>query len=202
MEQDSSDFIFSTLLINLMKGVVYADNNPSHWQHLLQLQGRIRDYFSLLGLELVVIEDEGFAWLRTRKAATDDNQEGSLPRLVARRQLSYPVSLVLALLRRRLVEHDSSSAEKRLILDKDDIVDLVKTFLPSGSNQARIVDQIDSHIRKVIDLGFARRLRTDKTKIEVLRIIKAFIDAYWLEDFDTRLQLYLSPELHLTEEPK
>ncbi|NOT12842.1 MAG: DUF4194 domain-containing protein [Methylococcaceae bacterium] len=175
------------VLITLMKGVVYADDNPVLWQHLLTFQARIRDYVGVMGLQLALSEDEGFAWLQNRESS-DGDAVG--PRLVPKRQLSYPVSLLLALLRRKLAEHDAGSSEDRLILGRDDIVELVRIFLPVGANEARLVDQIDAHINKVIELGFARRLRNEPQKIEIRRILKAFIDAQWLNEFDQRLQIY------------
>jgi hypothetical protein len=183
---------FSVVMITLLKGVVYGDDNPKLWQNLLLLQARIRDYAKEIGLELIVYEDEGFAWLQT---LTSHGEETELPRLVMKRQLSYPVSLLLALLRRKLAEHDATSGESRLILGRDEIVDMMKTFLSSGSNEARLVDQIDAHINKAIELGFARRLRTEHNKIEIRRLLKAFVDAQWLNDFDARLKAYLAPDL-------
>jgi len=44
------------------------------------------------------------------------------------------------------------------------------------------MDQVDTWINKVVELGFARRLHNDTNKIEVRRIIKAFVDAQWLHD--------------------
>jgi hypothetical protein len=188
MDQNNSDQL-PVVLIALMKGVVYADEDAKLWQQLLGFQAQVRDYVSLLGLELALFEDEGFAWLRNRETREG---EAELPRLVSRRQLSYPVSLLLALLRRKLAEHDASSSEERLILNRDDIVDMMRTFLPVGANEARLVDQIDAHINKVIELGFARRLRNESSKIEIRRILKAFVDAQWLNEFDQRLQAYLA----------
>ena len=107
---------FSTVLITLLKGVVYADENAALWQNLLTFQARIRDYMREIGLELIVQEDEGFAWLQT---LTPHGEETGLPRLVMKRQLSYPVSLLLALLRRKLAEHDATSSESRLILGRE-----------------------------------------------------------------------------------
>ncbi len=180
---------FSVVMITLLKGVVYADENIKLWQNLLSFQARIRDYVREIGLELVISEDEGFAWLQT---STSYGEQTELPKLVMKRQLSYPVSLLLALLRRKLAEHDASSSESRLILGREEIVEMIKTFLPAGSNEARLVDQIDTYINKVIELGFARRLRTENNKIEVRRLLKAFVDAQWLNDFDTHLNAYLS----------
>ena len=178
----------SLVLIQLMKGILYATEHPRQWQQLLDLQGQVRDYVRILGLSLSLHEDEGFAWLETIKY---DDPDEVLPKLVIKRQLSYPVSLLLALLRKKLVEHDSQSSEGRLIMARDDIVDMVRTFLPESTNEARVVDQIDSYINKVIELGFARRLKADKHRIEIRRIIQAFVNAQWLAEFDQRLQEYL-----------
>jgi len=186
MHTETVDNRLSPLLIALMKGVVYQEQDVARWQQLLELQARVRDYVAVLGLELMLDEAEGYAWLRTRAVAADETE---LPRLVGRRQLSYPVSLLIALLRRKLAEFDAGG-DTRLILSRDDIVELMRTFLPPGSTEARLVDQIDAHINKVIELGFARRLRGQEQMIEVRRILKAFVDAQWLNEFDARLQAY------------
>jgi hypothetical protein len=180
---------FSAVLITLFKGVMYADEDHKLWSELLSLQAAVRDYVAKLGLELVIHEDEGFAWLKTAEA--EPGQE-ELPRLVSKRQLSYPVSLLLALFRRRLAEHDATSGESRLIISREEIVQMLRTFLPQGSNEAKLVNQIDAYINKVIDLGFARRLRGEPGKIEVRRILKAFVDAQWLGEFEARLRQYLA----------
>ncbi|KTD52256.1 hypothetical protein Lqui_1100 [Legionella quinlivanii] len=177
----------SLVLIKLFKGVLYLEEEPSLWQHLLKLQTKVRDYVRIIGLDLVFLEDEGVAWLKPK--LVEDGEE-PLPSLVPKRQLSYPVSLLLALFRRKLVEHDASSGDSRLILNKEDVVEQLRLFLPSGSNEARIMDQIDTYINKIVELGFVRRLHNDSSKIEVKRIIKAFVDAQWLHDFEQKLQAY------------
>ncbi len=175
------------LLIGLFKGVLYQDQNPDLWQGLLNLQARVRDYVGVLGLELILDEAEGYAYLRQR-AQTDEEVE--LPRLVARRQLSYPVSLLLALLRKKLAEHDATGAEPRLILSREQIVDMLRVFLPDTANEARLMDRIDSHINKVLELGLLRQLRGQQDQFEVRRILKAFVDAQWLAEFDQKLGEY------------
>jgi hypothetical protein len=47
----------SQVLIALMKGVMYQEDNPVRWQLLLDLQSQVRDYMMMLGLEVVL--DEG-----------------------------------------------------------------------------------------------------------------------------------------------
>lgn len=183
------DAALPTVVIPLLKGVVYLEDNPAQWSVLLNLQGRVRDYVSVLGLELFLDEAEGYAFLRSRPEH-DGEAVGSLPRLVARRQLSFPVSLLLALLRKKLAEFDAGGSDSRLILSRDQVVDLIRVFLPTGSNETRLIDQVDTSLNKVVELGFVRRLRGQERMIEVRRILKAFVDAQWLADFERRLAEY------------
>ncbi len=186
----------SQVLIHLLKGVLYQDTDLKLWAALLRLQAGVRDYVRVIGLELVLDEAEGYAFLRAREDEVEDAQGDSkpLPRLIARRRLSFPVSLLLALLRKRMAEDDSGGGDTRLVLTRGEIVGLMRVFLAESSNEARIVDQIDAHIGKIVDLGFLRKLKTTnvkaETNYEVLRILKAFVDAQWLSEFDARLAEY------------
>lgn len=188
---DAPDTRLSLPLIALFKGVLYQEDDPALWQNLLDLQSRVRDYLGVLGLQLILDEAEGYAYLSQRQEE-DEAAPGqvALPRLIARRQLSYPVSLLLALLRKRLAEFDASSGEARLILSREQIADLLRLFLAEGSNEAKLADRIDAHIAKVVELGFLRRLRGKDEQFEVRRILKAYVDAQWLNEFDQRLRDY------------
>lgn len=177
----------SAVVVPLLKGVLYLEDSPAQWIALLGLQARVRDYVAVLGLELVLDEAEGYAFLRSQREEPDAER---LPRLVARRQLTFPVSLLLALLRKKLAEFDASGAETRLILSRDEVVELIRVFLPADSNETRMIDQVDAHLNKIVDLGFVRRLRGQEQMYEVRRILKAFVDAQWLAEFDQRLAEY------------
>ena len=177
----------SFVLIPLMKGVVERDNDEARWQSLLDLQSRVRDHVAVLGLELILDEAEGYAYLRQRPAREGEEE---LPRLVARRQLGYQVSLLLALLRKKLAEFDATSGESRLILSRDDIVDMLRLFAPDTTNQARLMDRMDAHINRITEMGFLRRLRGTNNLYEVRRILKAFVDAQWLSELHQRLSDY------------
>lgn len=182
--------VLSPLLIGLFKGVLYREDDAPAWQTLIEQQTGIRDYIQLLGLGLMLDEAEGYAYL-CQFQQDDDAQTSTLPRLIPRRQLSYPVSLLLALLRKRLAEFDASSGDSRLILSREQLVEMLRLFLPDGSNEVRLIDRIDSHINKVVELGFLRKLRGQQDALyEVQRILKAFIDAQWLNEFDQRLAEY------------
>jgi hypothetical protein len=196
---------FSMVLVSLMKGVVHAEAEPKNWQALLDLQARVRDHVAPLGLELIVDEVEGYGYLRQRVVVEG---EAEVPRLVPRRPLGFQVSLLLALLRKKLAESDAQGDSTRIILGREQIADLVRVFLPEGANEARWMDRLDAHINKVVEMGFLRRLRGQKGKgggdggkdgakdrakdgeFEIQRILKAFVDAQWLAELDRRLAAY------------
>lgn len=188
----------SPIVVSLLKGVVHREDDERLWAALFALQARVRDYVGVLGLELVLDEAEGHAFLRSRPEAGDDVSAPRIPRLVARRPLSFPVSLLLALLRKKLAEFDAGGGDTRLVLEREQIVEMVRVFLPDSSNEARLVDQIDSHLNRIVELGFLRRLKpaaganvaARAANFEVRRILKAFVDAQWLSDFDGRLDAY------------
>lgn len=193
----------SQLMIHLLKGVLYRDDDERLWASLLRLQARVREQAAVLLLELVLDEAEGHAFLKSRPEADESEGAPRLPRLVARRPLSYPVSLMLALLRKRLAEFDAGGGEgvgTRLVLSREEIAELLRVFLPEGSNEARLIDQVDATIAKVVELGFLRRLKPtgastppaaqSQAHYEVRRILKAFVDAQWLAEFDARLEVY------------
>jgi hypothetical protein len=187
----------TSLVVPLLKSVLYRDEDLQAWAALLKLQARVRDHVAVLALDLVLDEAEGYAFLRSRTQPDEDAPK--LPRLVARRPLSFQVSLLLALLRKKLAEFDASGGDTRLILSRDAVVELVRVFLPAGSNESRLMDQVETHLNKIIDLGFIRRLKpqtgsagraAQEPVYEVRRILKAFVDAQWLADFDLRLAAY------------
>ena len=191
----------TALVVPLLKSVLYRDEDTALWAALLKLQPRVRDYVAVLALDLVLDEAEGYAFLRSR--INEDEDAPKLARLVRRQPLSFQVSLLLALLRKKLAEFDASGGDTRLILSREAVVELIRVFLPAGSNESRLIDLVETHLNKVIELGFVRRLKPQtsgaagggaragqETMFEVRRILKAFVDAQWLADFDKRLAAY------------
>ena len=146
----------SLVAVNLLKGPIYRDTQEPLWVAFLKLRPRVADYFAVLGLIVEVDEAEGYSYLRSRP--TDDSKD-EYPRLIARRSLSFHVSLLLALLRKRLAEFDASSSDTRLTMTREEIVELLRLYLPESSNEARLVDVIGGHINRVVEMGFLRRMQ-------------------------------------------
>jgi hypothetical protein len=178
----------SVAVTQLMKGVVYRDTHDRAWSHLLQLQSQVRDHVAVVGLQVVIDEAEGYAFLRQRP--DDEDEERQLPRLIPRRALSFHVSLLLALLRKKLAEFDAQGGETRLMITRAQIAETLRVFMPATSNEARLLDRIDEHIVKAEQLGFLRQVKNGEQVYEVRRILKAFVDGQWLADFDAKLAEY------------
>lgn len=206
----SANAEFSTVVISLLKGVIYREGNERLWGSLLNRQTQVRDYVLVLGLDLLLDEAEGYAFLKSRPESADADPASKLPRLIVRRPLSFPVSLLLALLRKKLAEFDAGGGDTRLILTREDMVELVRIFLPDSSNETRLIDQIETHLNKIVELGFLRRLKptgggsttSSPPSFEVRRILKAFVDAQWLADFDAQLANYQAQWVAAVSETK
>jgi hypothetical protein len=176
------------VLIALMKNILERESAPALWQGLLAHQARVRDHVGVIGLDLVLDEAEGHAYLRQKPQVEG---EPELARLVTRRQLGFSLSLILALLRKKLAEHDAMSGEVRLVVSKADILDMVRLFLPATGNEARLKDRVDRDIGRVVDLGFLRQLKGRDDTYEVRRILRSFVDAQWLGTLNERLADYV-----------
>lgn len=183
----SNDRAVAAAIIRLMQGVVYRTSDEETWQTLERWGAGVRDHFATIGVDVVVDDTEGYAYLRSRP---EEDGEEALPRLVRRRALTYNVSLLLVLLRKRLVEFETSGGEGRLVLSTDQIVEMLRLFQADSTNDARVVDQAETTIKKVAELGFLRQLRGQRGEWEVRRILKAYVDAQTLSDFSAKLREY------------
>ena len=183
----SNDHAVAAAIIRLMQGVVYRESDEDTWITLERLGGGVRDHFATIGIDVVTDDAEGYAYLRSRP--TEDGDD-TLPRLVRRRALTYNVSLLLVLLRKRLVEFETTGGEGRLVLSTDQIVEMLRLFQSESTNDARAVDQAETTIKKAAELGFLRQLRGQNDQWEVRRILKAYVDAQTLSDFAAKLREY------------
>ena len=182
MAIENREEALSEVVIALFKGVIYQENNETLWEKLLQLQNEVKDYVRVLHLELVLNEADSYAFLKTKEAEEDN----LFPKLIAKRSLSFDVSLLLALLRKGLVEFDQNNTDTRFILSLSQLVDLMKVHLGESTNQAKLADRIEATVNKVVELGFLQKLKSQQSEphFEVKRILKSFIDVAWLQQFD------------------
>lgn len=180
---------YSKAIVKLLKGIVEY-NNPA-WNDILQYQADIQAYLGVIGLELIVKKDEGFAFVR--QAVLDD---GKTINLATRRQLGFEISVILIVLRNMLYEFEmnptDSQADEKYVTTTQ-IKEEVEMFLPVGFNQVKFKQDLDSNISKVIDMGFlaeVKKLETDETLYRIHRIIKEKVTLDDLAEFKQKLKEY------------
>lgn len=190
------DFQFSKALIHLFKGVVYSEQNPDIWITVLNKQAAIQDYLSIIGLKIFIDESEGYAFLKQKQDDLESQEiqtdaiDNELPRIIGRKPLGYLMSLLCILLRKKLIEQDAAGGETRVILSREQIVQMLQVYLPEKNNEVKSISQIDTLINKVVEIGFLRPLKNDEHHYEIRRIIKALIDADWIASIDDKLKEY------------
>jgi hypothetical protein len=186
---------YAPAVIKLLQGIVYHDDTAT-WNLLLAHQTAIDEYLGRMGLQLLVHEADGFAYVRQPELEDEDGERIPLPRLTRRDKLSYHVALLCVLLRERLDQFDASAPESnRLILTQEELRDMLLLFYPERSDERTLLRKLDSAIERVVELGFLRRLGgADEERFEVRRGIRARIDADRLAVIKGKLESYVSVE--------
>jgi len=179
---------YSHILVALLKGIVYS-HNEKVWDELLKPENEsdVKKYFADINLELIIDKSEGYAYLKQRQS--EDEEEGA-PKLIERRQLNFHVSLLCLLLRKHLIENDREGESTKAILTREEIIQLVKPFYKETTNEANQQKQIEAAMKRVIDEGFLRKMKTEDEQYEINRIIKAFVNADVVKYSLEKLQTY------------
>lgn len=187
---------YAPVIIYLLKGVLYAENNDG-WNLLLSYEPDIKKHFEAFGISVFIDHAEGYAFLQQKdlqEEAAGEDAEFSLPSLIEKRPLSYPITLLCVLLRKKLLEEDAKGGDTRVVLSREDMVEMIRIFLPQHSNEAKVIDSIDGYINRIIGYGFLRKLKNEEGKFELNRIIKAKITADVLHDIERKLKEYAKPD--------
>ena len=201
--------LLSAVLIKLLQGFLLQEDKQA-WEALQLQQTVVREFFATLGLHLHLDENDGYAFLRT--IPMDESDDGKITgesaighvqqeesaaakkklTLMRKMPLSFEVSLLCILLREALDQFDATvHDDHRLIMTKSDIYDLLKLYFQDKHDETKLLKRWDGIINKVIELGFIRELNSDTSRIEVLRIIKAMIDAERVGEMKRNMQRYL-----------
>lgn len=169
---------YTTAIISLLKGIVYKENDKT-WKNISEHENEIKRYFAQIGINCIINFSEGYAYLKQFQEDTDENQEEKIPPLLEKRQLGFYSSLICVLLRKRILEMEKNGEESRLILDKLEIYEMTKIFLPESmkDDEKKQKDRINKTLTELENNGFIRKMETDSNKIEVRKILKEYITA-------------------------
>lgn len=176
--------------IRLLQDAIYSED-ADLWTALLRYQQHIENYFHEIGLELVVHEQDGFAYLK--QAESEDG--GGLPRLFRRDKLTKGVAIVGVILREQLLHFDEKvHDETKLTIRKDDILQLAAPFFPETNDDIRADKRLEAAIHKAEELGLLRKLSgvEGDERYEVRRIVKARFPVETLKELRDQLQNHVN----------
>lgn len=179
---------YSKAVIKLLKGVV--ENNDTVWSDIITYQTDIQNYISVMGLELIVKKDEGFAFIK--QMTLDDNKTINL---VTRRQYGFEISVMLVVLRQMLEDFDSNPTESQAIdkyVTAMEIKEETEMFLPTSYNKAKFEKELDKNIQRIVDFGFlvAPKNGEREKRYKIHRLIKEKVTLDDLLEFKTQLNEY------------
>ncbi len=157
--------------VRLLQDAIYSEDDDL-WELLQRYRQHLQDYFRELGLDLVVHEEDGFAYLRQ----LPDEETAGLPRLTRRDKLTKGLAIIGILLREQLLHFDQTiHDEPRLVVSRSDLAVLAAPFFPNTTDEIRSDRRIDGAITKAEEFGLLRKLPGSEgdERYEVRRIVKA-----------------------------
>lgn len=179
---------YAPVIIKLLKGVIY--NDDTHWENLQSNLNPIRDYFAKIGVYLYNDDRAGFAYLTQPKEIEIEDKKISLPRLTVSHKLGLKTTIFCVLLRMELQQFDASDQIGRAIISLEKIRELLEPYFEKTNNELKFRNEVKSLIKSAMDLGILKELSGQDEKYEILRIIKAKIDAETLDQLKQKLETF------------
>jgi len=174
----------SFIKVRLLREPIYR-RDQEDWETLRAGRDKVEHYFQQIGLELVMDEAEGYAFLRQLEIEGLDR----IPRLSQRRPLSYAATVLLVCLRQEFMRFDTASPDStRMTKTEGELQDLVSAYLAESTNQVRDVSKISAAIQRLVSLGFLEQISEDPDTYEVMPIIKAKLGPEQLEQIKESLK--------------
>ncbi len=190
------------LVVFLLKNYIDREDDKTIFESLVRQEREVEEFCRRMFLRLVIDHDSGFAYVRSlteEEMPTDAGQRP--PQLLNRRAMPFYDSLLLILLRQRLLEFDLSGQFGRLVLDRAEIITMVKSFVHNVNNDKRLEDNLDRALENLRSLGLLGRIgpavkskskaERDAERIEVKRIIGVIVTPEILKQADEILASYL-----------
>lgn len=179
---------YSKAIISLLKRTV--EKSSPVWNDIINYQIEIQEYLSVIGLELILKKDEGFAYVK--QIVYDDN---STLNLVSKRKIGFETSIVLIVLRQILEDYDNNPTETQStdkIITNNEIKDEVRLFLPEKYDKDKFEKDLDKYIQNVVDFGFLKEVNrnNDEVRYKIHRIIKEKVTLDILDSFKKNLEEY------------
>lgn len=180
---------WARIAARLLKGALH-DDEEEMWQKLVLYKIELIEWFAQIGVELLIDQRDGFAYLR--QIELDD--KGTTVGLVQRRPLSYEVTLLCVILRKMLDEFElNDTSSRNLYITRKLLRVELESFFKEKANRMKLIRELNRYIEEVVELGYLKKVRSDSSNaeedsFEVRRILKARFDDDTLQYFLKQLE--------------
>lgn len=172
---------WSIAAVRLLQNVIYHDEEKV-WDIILNNRSTLETYFGRLGLQLVIDEPDGFAYLSQLSDDERPREYEDLPKLFHRTPLSYGATLLCVLLREHLRRFEDEDVQnERCVISKEELFEQWKMFFPPEQDEGKQRKDLDRALGTLDGLSFVRRVGENPEEWEVRRILKARVAAGDLE---------------------
>ncbi len=199
---DMSDgYIVAALL---RYGTIYRSDNRHLFLKIEDRKNSIKEYIKSMGLYLVVKENDGYAYLRSlddeefERLKSQNSKLVRPPFIMNRVKLSFDVSFLLVMLRKKLIEHDQNQSGTKLIIKRSEVLDMMATYYKQDRESTQFIKKIDVALGKLDAMGFIKNARKETTRkkaqdeeYEVKRILISLLEAQKIADFNLLLEQYI-----------
>lgn len=180
------------VLARLATGPIY-ETDSDYWLVLINEVEPVRAHYAAMGLEVVMDEPGGYAYLRQRpdedEEAWKDDGFSPIPRILRRTQLSYHQTVFLVLLRERLLRHErSADVDTPLYLELNEVTEMLRPYFPESNNEKKLYESVQALLRRfdILNLVFPMKNRSELI-YRVEPIIKAKMPAELIAEIRARL---------------
>lgn len=180
---------YSKAVVKLLRQPI--ESTMSLWNDVLNYQVEIQDYLTVIGLELVVKKEDGFAYLKEV-----EDSEGNTLGIISKRKIGFEASIIIVVLRQTLEEFDQNPNQfdvNEKFISFQEIKDEIELFLPETYNKVKLMKDLEINIRRIVELGYLREISRDDfdTTYQIHRIIKEKISLDQLQEFKNKLENYV-----------
>ena len=191
------------LMVFLLKNYIDREDDKQLFESLVRQEREVEEFCRRLFLRLVVDHESGYAYVRSlTEEELPQNVGQRPPQLLTKRALPFYDSMVLILLRQRLLEFELSGQFGRLVLERSEILTMVKTFVHNVNNDKRLDDNLNKAIDNLCSLGLlgknksaaassTKKADRNMERIEVRRIISVIVTPEILKQADEILASYV-----------
>lgn len=175
------------VLIRLLQDAIYAEDEKN-WNLLMNFRDDVEAYFLKIGLMLVIVEQDEFAYLSN--APREDAPEGfsDLPKLTRGKRLSFPVTALCVLLKKHYTQHQENvgSFEPPTIRSDELFEEYQSLPIVARNDEWRGRQQFDTQLRKLLtEIRVIRDAKTDEGTYRILPSINSLVTPEFIDQLET-----------------